>query len=437
MTEFTQAAPRKIINFDIEALRGFAALYVVWDHSQVFQYYLDPAYVTTGIWSYVAPGHFCVLIFFVLSGYVIGISNKRPLTWTTSLEYLKKRLVRLYPIFFIALAFALLVSPQHFGVATIIGNLAMLQGLYVIDINQPGWSLHYEMLYYLLFIVVSIFRLNPFIIAAGALVVALGNFALYSTLHTPIITSYSYGLIFWILGLGLSRVLGNAKLERPSYQVMLSCLFFILCIDQFNLFDTLMHKAVTATHLNVIFPKDIYSGQRQVQIYDLSYLPFALLIILVFIGKHIPYRLGLLRGLFAFSAINLLYVAKHAYSGDLDYATYTLPTIFLLVALVCLFLPSAKLEKVGQQVVKVGIWLGSLSYGIYLVHFPLLLLFNRITFFSGTWQTFAVRFGLLMLLTVGIGYWLEKVMQPWVKSFFFKNAPVIVPEPGPHSKLVL
>lgn len=147
------------------------------------------------------------------------------------MEYLKKRLVRLYPIFLITLIFALLVSPKHFGTPTILGNFAMLQGLYVIDVNQPGWSLHYEMLYYLLFISFSILRLNPFVIAAAALAVAFGNFALYSTLHTPIITSYCYGLIFWILGLGLSRVLVNAKVDKPSYQVLVSCLLFILCID--------------------------------------------------------------------------------------------------------------------------------------------------------------------------------------------------------------
>jgi hypothetical protein len=46
-----------------------------------------------------------------------------------------------------------------------------------------------------------------------------------------------------------------------------------------------------------------------------------------------------------------------------------------------------------------------------------------------------MRFVLLMLLTLGLGYWLEKVVQPWVKAFSFKYSPVIIPEAGQHSTL--
>ena len=47
-----------------------------------------------------------------------------------------------------------------------------------------------------------------------------------------------------------------------------------------------------------------------------------------------------------------------------------------------------------------------------------------------------MRFVLLMLLTVGLDYWLEKVVQPRVKAFFFRDALVLVPEPGQHSTLL-
>ncbi len=47
-----------------------------------------------------------------------------------------------------------------------------------------------------------------------------------------------------------------------------------------------------------------------------------------------------------------------------------------------------------------------------------------------------MRFVLLMLLTVEISHWLEKVVQPQAKVFFFRDAPVLVPEPGQHSTLL-
>ena len=51
-------------------------------------------------------------------------------------------------------------------------------------------------------------------------------------------------------------------------------------------------------------------------------------------------------------AFNLLYVAKQDRSGDLNYSTYTLPTIFLLAAVAYLFVPSVGLEKLCQRVIR-------------------------------------------------------------------------------------
>jgi peptidoglycan/LPS O-acetylase OafA/YrhL len=63
MSTIPTAIPRKEINFDIEALRGYAALFVVWHHAITYQNLLDPEFTPTGILSYAPSGHFCVLIF--------------------------------------------------------------------------------------------------------------------------------------------------------------------------------------------------------------------------------------------------------------------------------------------------------------------------------------------------------------------------------------
>lgn len=424
MVDNSVSTSRKEINFDIEALRGYAALFVVWHHVSSYANLLDPHFTPTGILSYSPPGHFCVLIFFILSGYVIGISNKQPLNWATSWTYLKKRLVRLYPIYIITLLFALWLSDAVLSVPMVVGNFALLQGLWVrCDMNPPGWSLHYEMLYYLLFIFVSSFRLNPFLLAAIALIIGISNIVFYPILHTPIITAYCYGFIFWLIGLGLSRKLGSAKQDKVSSQVLLSCLLFMLCIDQYNILLTLGFKVLQAASAYPDFPSTIYWARVAISSIDFFRLVPALILILIFIGKQFPYKLLLLKAMIVFSGLTLFYVVKHLYTRDLNYAAFILPTCFFLSALLCLFVRSSWLEKIGQLVIRVGIWLGSLSYAIYLIHYPLLVAFNKIDYFFGTWQTFSVRFALLMGLTILLSFSLEKVLQPRIKNYFFNRHP--------------
>jgi len=407
----------KDINFDLEALRGFASLFVIWHHVRMYSHLLDPGLKSGFILSYAPSGHFCVLIFFVLSGYVIGISNKKPLTWNTSLLYLKKRLVRLYPIYIITLAFTLAVTTEHFPIATITYNLAMLQALFAIAINPLSWSLHYEILYYFLFIFISILRLNAVYIALTAFTIGITNYIFYPVLHTPIITSYCYGLTFWILGLALSRYLANSIHQKSSYQILLGCLFFILCIDQYNLLNT-----VSRHYITVSFPENIYWAQQAIEIHDLSYIPFALFIVLIFTGKKLSYKLSLLRLLILVSSTpKLIYIFSNFHNKNLNLTLYTWPTLFLLFSILCLFVRSSWLEKMGQQVMRVGAELGSLSYSIYLIHFPVILLLSKIHHISGTWQSFVIRFIALLVFTIGFSYILEKIIQPRFKNYFFKH----------------
>ena len=84
-----------------------AALTVVLGHTIVIKQTLDPHYQPTGIFSFQAPGHLSVLIFFILSGYVIGLTNQRPLEAASIGTYLKKRIVRIYPIYLLSILLAL------------------------------------------------------------------------------------------------------------------------------------------------------------------------------------------------------------------------------------------------------------------------------------------------------------------------------------------
>jgi peptidoglycan/LPS O-acetylase OafA/YrhL len=420
--------PAHELNLDLEALRGYAALFVVWDHAVLYQKLLDPAYSPQGIFSYQPSGHFCVLLFFGLSGYVIGLSNPRPLTWVSSGTYLKKRLVRLYPIYLLALLLALVTYPvSRLGLGTVLGNAALLPVPGLAELNAPAWSLHYELVYYLLFIPLSIWRvpLRPALLLA--LLVAGAQLVLPAHLGIPALGSYAYGLLFWLGGLLLSRRLASVAPARVPAQVLVSCLLFVLCIDQYNLFDTLLHKAVQAVAASGHVTLHTYWSHVALPVFDLAYLPYALVLLLVFTGRRVPHLLGLLRALLLFSALNLVYVVRHALAGDLRTTFYALPTLFLLAALGWQFWRRPVVERLSRHILRGGAWLGSLSYGIYLVHYPLLLLLHQLPLLSGTKWSFSLRFALLLLLTIGLSYVLEKQLQPYLRARFFKPKPVLTP----------
>lgn len=415
---------KKAFNYDLEALRGFAALLVVWCHSGDPTFKINPGYLPGGVWAYGPCGHFCVILFFILSGYVIGITNPSPLTGATTKTYLKKRFVRLYPIFLLTLLFTVLVSPTRISLQAVTGNLILLQGTAVPEvINKPSWSLVYEAGYYLFFIGISMLRLNPFVVAAAALVVGSINYFLYHFIPTAIVTPFSYGLLFWLLGLGMSQKLVAARSETLSKQTMLGAVLFLLCVDQYNPFKTVLEAVAARIGLNFAL-HHVNEVVGALNFSDFAYLPYALALVFVFLHQRIPYRLPLLKVLMVVSALKLLYhLGLHGYRGyltDFDKKYFVQPAFFMLVALVCVFWRSPWLEYLGGQVLRVGAWLGTLSYGIYLVHFPLMLLFGRITVLSGTPATSALRFVLFIALSIGLGYILEIKIQPIIRNLFFK-----------------
>src|ERR1700748_2059632 len=95
---------------NLEALRGYAALFVVFCHLQILVGVFSPYYDPKLLNVLVPDGHLWVLVFFVLSGYVIAANNRLNLSRETVGLYLKKRFIRIYPIYFIALILTLLIS---------------------------------------------------------------------------------------------------------------------------------------------------------------------------------------------------------------------------------------------------------------------------------------------------------------------------------------
>jgi peptidoglycan/LPS O-acetylase OafA/YrhL len=174
----------RVVSDHLNMIRGLAALMVLWSHgrAQFIENFKDGShYDLYAVLLYVSSrfGHCSVMIFFVLSGLLIGSSVIEDVgsgRWSWK-EYLTRRLTRLYIVLVPALVLTLVLDrawvalieglPPPPGAATIdsryvaertspvtfLGNLLFLQCILVDTLggNFSLWSLTNEFWYYLIF----------------------------------------------------------------------------------------------------------------------------------------------------------------------------------------------------------------------------------------------------------------------------------------------
>jgi peptidoglycan/LPS O-acetylase OafA/YrhL len=137
----------------LDALRGLAALCVVYAH---FGTRVLPR-VHTAVYNVFDPGLYGVLVFFMVSGYVVPASLERRGSVRT---FWLSRLFRLFPLFAFAIAAVLLL--HEFGLASVRGAnndiaASVLSHLFMLNellgetnIIVVLWTLSYEMVFYVL-----------------------------------------------------------------------------------------------------------------------------------------------------------------------------------------------------------------------------------------------------------------------------------------------
>ncbi|WP_182902827.1 acyltransferase [Microbispora sp. H10830] len=139
----------------LDALRGVAALVVVFEHS------LDALFpeVRAGAGQWFNFGQYGVLVFFLVSGYVVPVSLERR---GSVGGFWINRVFRLYPLWFVAAAAGTVFGVQGVYTAlpdqladnpgiSALAHLTMLQDLLqVVSVVNVFWTLSYEMVFYLL-----------------------------------------------------------------------------------------------------------------------------------------------------------------------------------------------------------------------------------------------------------------------------------------------
>lgn len=188
----------------LDALRALAALYVVLHHT-VPKFY-------DGYGSYLFKfGQEAVIIFFLLSGFVIHINEKSRAH--NIIAYILRRLLRLYPTFLAALFVSFLVAfsngvlSDKFSLPELACNLFMLQdreqlvpGTVCSPFlgNTPLWSLSYEFAFYAIYAIflplyLKFKKLGQHIVGILTLIFIFSYFVFPS--HVFLIPSYF--IIWW------------------------------------------------------------------------------------------------------------------------------------------------------------------------------------------------------------------------------------------------
>ncbi|MBG0827536.1 acyltransferase [Planomonospora sp. ID67723] len=138
----------------LDALRGIAAVVVVFEHA--FKFLLPEARMP--VKAVFEPGWYGVMVFFLVSGYIVPASLERR---GSVRAFWISRLLRLYPLFGVCAAgVALLMAAGWDGlhiwwssrpISMTLGHLTMLQNLlYMPNLVNVLWTLSYEMAFYLL-----------------------------------------------------------------------------------------------------------------------------------------------------------------------------------------------------------------------------------------------------------------------------------------------
>jgi peptidoglycan/LPS O-acetylase OafA/YrhL len=400
----------KEYNYALEGLRGLAAMWVFFSHAFSWQIF-DPVYRLSSplpeyIIAFTSPAHMGVLIFICLSGYVIGLTNppNKPLS---PKQYLFKRFIRIYPLYLLTVVISSLITSPT-SLKQVFGHLIFLNPHFVDPLagNNVLWSISYEVIYYLAFLLIAVFlphnkRILTNLILSNIVLVCCGYFYPDSA---KFIASYLSGLVFWLLGMYL------AWFCRPQAQLHNNPLEATVQ-NKLPLWSTLI--VITASSGGAIL-NGLHLGSMitsPMGLNDFFCIPIIIYIFLSLtrntVSKHIKrfcfivaFLLPLILTIFAGFQGKLL---KYPYST----------TLILLILGVLLFpiktstLPLEKLKS-----------LGSISYSIYIFHIPVMFLIGKFPNFSNTLWEFLLRLCFSLAATIAVATLAETVLQPWIRRQF-------------------
>ncbi|HED2468190.1 TPA: acyltransferase [Enterobacter mori] len=213
--------------YSIQILRGLAAVAVVIDH---VTHYMHKSFSGES-WLYSSNiynvGGFGVDLFFCISGFIMVITTyNKPSGFSQSLTFLKKRFVRIYPTYWFYCILTLALPFILYGKTDLISKydpLFLLQSFLLLPAKisessfspflGQGWTLQYELYFYLVFALALLVLSGWKVIAlCSSIIIALLATSKYSTFNesvhylvsNPIVIDFIMGMIAAKLYISLS-----------------------------------------------------------------------------------------------------------------------------------------------------------------------------------------------------------------------------------------
>ncbi|MEV5710356.1 acyltransferase [Actinoallomurus sp. NPDC052274] len=208
----------------LDLLRGIAAMVVALHHAT---YYYTPRW-RAGLVDWFDPGLYGVLVFFLVSGYIIPASLERH---GQVRRFWISRVLRIYPLLTTACAITLL--PYLLGVrglraglegyrpaTAVLAHLTMLQDVLAVpNVINMLWTLSYEMLFYLLVVALFVTRTHrlsaPIAVTLATAAVLVGGLLPMAALSRRV----GIGPVVALTAVVMVTAIAAAVSARPSVRV--------------------------------------------------------------------------------------------------------------------------------------------------------------------------------------------------------------------------
>ncbi len=373
----------------LEFVRAACALMVLFDHV-----YGESVHIThwAPLVAVVSFGEEAVIGFFVLSGCVISMQHYRDKS-----RYLRARLVRLLPIYFtllVASALAMIACGVHVSLQHFLANATFTDSLYSdatypLRFFIPSWSLAYELYYYVAF--VAILAWPRLVLPLFAASVAVGLATYFFHPHSQFEDAAEHAFSFfcmWLAGVLVTRLAERnigVSIATGAWALTVGfCLSRVPLAEpaKFDFVRLLGFSLGFALFISSLLPDRHDTPARRFNLGLWPRLAVAVLVLAyvwTFSTAHLPMKAAVSLGLTAFT------LAPQA---------------------MC-----AGVARLVRPAVPFMVYVGGLSYALYLVHYPLVQTFNMLSPLPGI-----VNIPIIAVLSFAIAHLLDYRFQPWVRA---------------------